>query len=241
VIVPRLFEEPLCASSPRALIVGQYPLVLAALARLICGPPLNIKAELSTRSDEAIQRIASEAHELLFCDLRSPPITGVELAARLTQRNSPTRVVVLADEEDAPLLVGSLDCGAAGFFTREASADEFVQGVQAVLAGHCAIGRSLARLALARFAGHQPVQGGLYERLSMAERSIFALVGEAQSTREIAAARGISPKTVRNHLGSIYRKLEVRNRSEAIKWSMRMGRQSQAMGPFPISQPGDGG
>ena len=240
-IVPRLFDEPLSASLPRAIFVGQYPLILAALARLVCGPPLNMTVELSTRSDEAIQRVTDEAHELLFCDLRSPPITGVELAARLAQRNSPTRVVLLADEEDAPLLVASLDCGAAGFFTRGASADEFVEGVQAVLAGHCAIGRSLVRLALARFAGHQPVHGGLYERLSGAERSIFALVGEAQSTREIAAARGISPKTVRNHLGSIYRKLEVRNRSEAIKWSIRMGRQSQSMGPFPISQQADGG
>jgi len=241
VIVPRLFEGPLHAESPRALMVGQYPLVLAALARLVSGPPLNMTVELSTRSDEAIQRVTDEGHELLFCDLRSPPMTGVELATRLTLSSSPTRVVLLADEEDAPLLVAALDCGAAGFFTREASANEFVEGVQAVIAGHCAIGRSLARLALGRLAGHQPAGGGLYERLSVAERGIFALVGEAQSTREIAAARGISPKTVRNHLGSIYRKLEVRNRSEAIKWSIRMGHQSQAMGPFPISPQAGGG
>ena len=222
-------------------MVGQYPLVLAALARLVSGPPLNVTVELSTRSDEAIQRVSDEGHELLFCDLRSPPMTGVELATRLTLSSSPTRVVLLADEEDASLLVAALDCGAAGFFTREASANEFVEGVQAVIAGHYAVGRSLGRLALARFAGHQPSSDGLYERLSMAERSIFALVGEAQSTREIAAVRGISPKTVRNHLASIYRKLEVRNRSEAIKWSIRMGRQSQAMGPFPISQQARGG
>jgi len=126
VIVPRLFEGPLSAVSPRALMVGQYPLVLAALGRLLSGPPLNMTVELSTRSDEAIQRVTDEGHELLFCDLRSPPMTGVELATRLTRSSSPTRVVLLADEEDASLLVAALDCGAAGFFTREASANEFV-------------------------------------------------------------------------------------------------------------------
>jgi DNA-binding CsgD family transcriptional regulator len=66
-------------------------------------------------------------------------------------------------------------------------------------------------------------RGTPLDQLSEAERSILLMVGEAQSTRAIAASRGISQKTVRNHLVNIYRKLEVRNRSEAIVWSARAG------------------
>ena len=60
---------------------------------------------------------------------------------------------------------------------------------------------------------------------------MLSLLGQAHSTRSIAAARGISDKTVRNHMASIYRKLEVRNRSEAIMWSLRMRRDQNRAGP----------
>jgi two-component system, NarL family, response regulator DegU len=224
VIIPRLLGDAIETDTPRALLVGPYPLVLAALAQLVSGPPLNLTVEVATRTDDALNCLEGAGYDLVFCDLRSPPIPATELPARVRQRQLATRVVLLSDEEDAEQLVAALDCGAAGFFTKDASADEFVEGVQAVAAGHLAIGRNLARSALARLAGRQPATGGLDDRLSPAERSILALLGEAYSTRAIATARGISDKTVRNHMASIYRKLEVRNRSEAIMWSLRMRR-----------------
>jgi len=228
-VVPRLLDRSLL-DTPRALLVGEYQLVLASLAHLVSGPPLNVAVELLTRSDDALRRIEEANHELLFCDLRSPPIPGTELPAQLVLRNRDTRVILLGDEEDAPELVASLDCGAAGFFTRDASAEEFIDGVQAVLAGHIVIGGNLARLALARLSGHEPAAGSAFDRLSPAERTILSLLEQAQSTRSIAAARGISDKTVRNHMASIYRKLEVRNRSEAIMWSLRMRREQSHAG-----------
>jgi DNA-binding NarL/FixJ family response regulator len=224
VVVPRLLDMAAIPDRPQAVMVGPHPLVLAAVARLISGPPLHIRVELMTRTDEALDRVGDEGHELLFCDLRSPPIASTEIAERLAARRAATRVIILADQEDAGQLLASLDCGAAGFFTKDASADEFIDGVQAVAAGHYVIGRRLAKEALSRLSGHQPAGDGRYERLSPAERGILSLVGQAQTTRSIAADRGISVKTVRNHMASIYRKLEVRNRSEAMMWSLRMYR-----------------
>ena len=230
-VIPRQVDESLRVDTPRALLVGEHRLILASLAQLVSGPPLNVPVELLSRTDAALSRIEEGHHELLLCDLRSPPIPATELAAQLAQRNETTRVILLGDEEDAPELVAALDCGAAGFFTRDASAEEFIEGVQAVLAGHFAIGGNLARRALARLSGREPASGGAYDRLSPAERIILSLLGQAHSTRSIAAARGISDKTVRNHMASIYRKLEVRNRSEAIMWSLRMRRDQNRAGP----------
>src|SRR5207247_8519191 len=96
----------------------------------------------------------------LAADLRPPRIPATERAAQLAQRTGTTRVILRGDEEDAPELVAALDCGAAGFFTRDASAEEFIEGVQAVLAGHFAIGGNLARRALARLSGREPASGG---------------------------------------------------------------------------------
>ena len=229
-VIPRLVEGSLRLDTPRALLVGEHRLILASLAQLVSGPPLNIPVEMMARTDAALSRIEEGHHGLLLCDLRSPPIPSTELAAQLAQRNETTRVILLGDDEDAPELISALDCGAAGFFTRDASAEDFIEGVQAVVAGHCAIGANLARRALARLSGREAASGGAYDRLSPAERTILSLLGQAHSTRSIAAARGISAKTVRNHMASIYRKLEVRNRSEAIMWSLRMGRDQNRVG-----------
>jgi two-component system, NarL family, response regulator DegU len=225
-VVPHLLDGPI-AEAPGALVVGQHSLFLAALARLLSGPPVNARVEVTTRSDEAFSRVDKNAYELLLCDLRSRPVAGPELATRLARLNGHTRVVLLADPEEASLLVSSLECGAVGFFTKDASPEEFLEGVLAVCAGHYAVGRNLAKLVLARFAGHQPLSGGGdYLRLSPAEQHIIAMVGQGQSTRAIAEARSISQKTVRNHLANIYRKLQLKNRSEAILWSARMRRAS---------------
>lgn len=226
VVVPRLSERIGGMNDRlRVLVVDRRPLVLAALAELILGACPRALIDTATRSDEALDAASGHDIDLLFCEVRAEPMAGPELTARVIAMGLKTRVILLGDVEDQALLLGSLACGAAGFFTKDASPEEFVDGVDAVLAGHYVVGRGLVQPALARLAGaRSPLgRGTPLDQLSEAERSILLMVGEAQSTRAIAASRGISQKTVRNHLVNIYRKLEVRNRSEAIVWSARAG------------------
>jgi len=208
----------------RVFLVDRRPLFVAALAQHILSASPRAWIETATRSDEAVDTASSQAIDLILCEVRAEPLTGPEVAAKICALGLRTRVVLLGDAEDQRLLVESLGCGASGFFTKDASPEEFLEGVDAVLAGHYVVGRGLVQPTLARLAGWRPPDRGTQlEQLSEAERSILVMVGQAQSTRAIAASRGISQKTVRNHLASIYRKLELRNRSEAIVWSARAG------------------
>jgi len=160
--------------------------------------------------------------DLLFCEARATPLTGADLAGRIRDEGLPTRVILIGDADDHQWLVSRLGCGATGFFTKDAAPEVFLKGIKAVLAGHFVLGRELLPATLQRLAGKvQPDAEGQLGQLSQAERRILDLIGQAQSTRAIAASRGISEKTVRNHLSSIYRKLQIRNRSEAIVWSAR--------------------
>jgi DNA-binding NarL/FixJ family response regulator len=93
-----------------------------------------------------------------------------------------------------------------------------------VSAQHRAVGANVMRLVVARLSGEDSgsARPGL-SRLSRTEIDILAMVGAARSIQAIAAARGISQKTVRNHLANIYRKLELRSRTEAMLCAARMG------------------
>jgi DNA-binding NarL/FixJ family response regulator len=111
----------------------------------------------------------------------------------------------------------------AGLFTKDATLDEFLVGVQTVLSGHRAVGSNLMGLVLARLSDRSPHARKPANQLSPTELDILTMIGQAKSIQVIAATRGISHKTVRNHLANIYRKLELRSRTEAMLCAARMG------------------
>jgi DNA-binding NarL/FixJ family response regulator len=132
-------------------------------------------------------------------------------------------VIVLGDADDERLLTVALHNEVAGLFTKDSALDEFLVGVHAVLAGHRAVGAGVMNRMLSRM-GQQPLQARRAQvPLSATELDILTMIGQAKSVPAIAASRGISHKTVRNHLANIYRKLELRSRTEAMLCAVRMG------------------
>ncbi len=95
--------------------------------------------------------------------------------------------------------------------------------IPAVLSGHRAVGSNLMSMVLARLSDTMPNSRRAASQLSPTELDILTMIGQAKSIPVIAAARGISHKTVRNHLANIYRKLELRSRTEAMLCAARMG------------------
>jgi len=228
VIVPRLLEgQPDHAkppANPRILIVDREPLFQGALKVLVSGPPIHAEVAVATRLDEAMDVAENQHVDLIMCDVRAEPRGSATLPASLTARFPGVRVILLAAQEDEALLAGALLSGAAGFFTKDTPVEEFLEGVSAVLNGHYAVGRNLVQQTLARLGARREVEESReLAVLSPAERAILGLIGQAQPVRTIAATRGISEKTVRNHLASIYRKLDLRNRTEAVLLAARVG------------------
>ena len=208
---------------PSALLIDRQPLFLAALQGLLQAPPLRAEVTVATRSDSALELLQQCRFDLVLSELKARPISGIDLAVRALESQQATRVILLGEADDERSLVDSLGSGVSGLFTKNTSYEEFLGGVQAVLEGHLVIGSRLQGTALARLTGKVEPEEPSSRLLSGAELQILNLVGRAHSISSIADARGISQKTVRNHLASIYRKLEVRSRTEAVLYAARMG------------------
>jgi DNA-binding NarL/FixJ family response regulator len=205
------------------LVIDRHALVVAALSRLLSGAPLNAEVIACTQSGDVVANLDQNPVDVVVCEVEAQPISGPELTAMLASRYPALKVVLLVDRDSEPLLPAALLSGAQGFFMKESPAEEFVAGVTTVLLGQCVIGSSLLQRALSLLANRGQDKQGRLGQLSPAELGILALLGETQTVRGIAQARGISPKTVRNHLATVYRKLKVRNRAEATLWAARMG------------------
>jgi len=211
------------AQGPNVLLIDRQPLFLAALSSLLTAPPVRAGVQVAHDTDAGLEIALRGDVHLVFCEVRSEPIPGVEVAARLSQVTPRVPVILLGELEDERLMAAALQTSVAGMFTKDAALDEFLVGVQTVLSGHRAVGANLMGLVLARLNDTSPHARRPASQLSPTELDILTMIGEAKSIPVIAAARGISHKTVRNHLANIYRKLELRSRTEAMLCAARMG------------------
>ncbi len=205
---------------PCVLIVDRQPLFVDALASLLSRPPLLAAPLRALGSDLALELLRARRVDLVLCEFRPLP----ELLTHLHTLDRPPPVIVLGASGEEAELLDLLAEGVAGAFTKDTEPEEFLAGVEAALAGHRVVGGHLMRYLLRRrpFPGDGQRASGLH-LLSPTERDILAMVGAALTINRIAEVRGISPKTVRNHLASIYRKLELRSRTEAMLCAARLG------------------
>jgi DNA-binding NarL/FixJ family response regulator len=206
------------------LVIDRQPLFLAALSTLLGAEPLSARVTTCPRTDTALEIARVRKVNVVFCEVRSMPMSGSEFVRTMAAEMPNVPVILLGDRDDEALLTEALMSPAAGLFTKDSSLTEFLVGVDAVLSGHRAIGSSLMGRVLDRLA-HQPAteHKRLGNQLSPTEIEILAMIGHAESIPAIAASRGISHKTVRNHLAKIYRKLELHGRTEAMLWAARSG------------------
>ncbi len=210
-------------SGPNLLLIDRQPLFLAALGSLLTAPPVRAMVQVAHDTDAGLEIALRGGVDLVFCEVRSVPISAVDVAERLSQLTPRVPLILLGEPEDERLMAAALHTTVAGLFTKDAAIDEFLVGVQTVLSGHRAVGSYLMGTVLARLSDSAAHVRRPASQLSPTELDILTMIGEAKSIPVIAATRGISHKTVRNHLANIYRKLELRSRTEAMLCAARMG------------------
>jgi DNA-binding NarL/FixJ family response regulator len=212
------------AEGPVVVVIDRQPLFLAALGSLLGSPPLRARLSYAADTASGLQLVEQAGGmSLVFCEVRAGPMSAAELAGRLAQRTPKVPVIVLGESDDERMMTAALDRNIAGLFTKDTALDEFMVGVRAVLAGHRAVGSKLMAHLLSRLEDHSSAARRNHSQLSATELDILSMIGQAKSISAIAESRGISHKTVRNHLANIYRKLDLRSRTEAMLFAARMG------------------
>ena|SRR5438094_1029129 len=208
----------------RVLLVDRQPLFLAAVSSLLSMPPLSAVTQIATRSDEAIAAASARSADLVVCDILAEPLDGHAVVRALSDLRPGVPVILLGDVAEITAALPLMLEGAAGLFTKDVAPADLLAAVEIVLQGHQVLGANLLPAVLASGAASaSPTVMTAAGRLSPAEREVLTMVGRGRSIAEIASVRQISQKTVRNHMASIYRKLDLRNRVEAMLFATRTG------------------
>jgi two-component system response regulator DesR len=196
----------------RVVVAEDQAMVLGALAAL-----LEIQSDIEVvgralDGQEALALVAAHAPDVLLTDIEMPRMTGLEVAAEISRRKLPTRVIILTTFARAGYLRRALDASASGYLLKDSPAEDLANAVRRVHAGGRAIDPKLAREAWTE-----------RDPLSERERQVLRHAGEGATSAAIAAALGLTEGTVRNYLSDAIAKLGATNRIEAARAAREKG------------------
>jgi two-component system, NarL family, response regulator DesR len=196
----------------RVLIAEDQAMVRGALAALLeLERDIEVVAQ-ATNGREALALVQQHRPDVVLTDIEMPEMTGLELAAAITQAGMATRVIILTTFARPGYLRRALDAGAAGYLLKDNPAAMLANAVRNVHAGSTAVDAELARDA---WTGRDP--------LSDRERRVLRLAADGLSNAAIAAELSLAEGTVRNYLSDILTKVGASNRTEAARIARERG------------------
>ncbi|TWS18748.1 response regulator transcription factor [Tsukamurella asaccharolytica] len=208
----------------RLLLVDDQDLVRLGLRRILRRRDgFEVVGECAD-GDEVSAAVAESAPDVVLMDLRMKRVSGMAATRRLTASADAPPVLVLTTFRDDDLLSEALRAGASGFVLKDSPAEELIRAVRLVAAGEAVLDPAVTGRVLETYRKAAPAApSGEQTRLTSREVDVLALVGRGLSNDEIARELVISIVTVKSHIGSIFTKLGVRNRAEAIVFAFDNG------------------
>lgn len=205
-------------SSPviRVLIVDDHPVVRMGLRVITEVDPEIIVTGEAASAAEAILAVRQHRPDVVLLDVRLPDRSGLDVCREIKSQPSAPRVLFLTSFADNTLVLAAMQAGGDGYLLKDNEPRDIVAAIRTVLGGSRMFDPIVARAVDRELKSVLPKQPtDPLEELSEQERRVIAAVADGKTDKEIAAALGLQPKTVRNYLGRAFEKLGVNSRTQA--------------------------
>jgi len=207
-------QQPSDTTAIRVLIADDHPAVRAGLVAVILAEgDLAVAGEADT-GEQAIALYRQHRPDVVLMDLRMPVLGGVEATRRITAEFPDASIVALTTYQGDADVRRALDAGARGYLLKHMLMSEVIAAIRAVCLGEWVLPPAVAA-GLARDRER--------ERLTPRELEVLELLAQGMSNREIALAIGRTDETVKLHLKSVFAKLKVATRTEAVRVALSRG------------------
>jgi len=205
----------------RVAVVDDHGVLRDGLVGVIAAQPDMEVVATAADGAEAVALCRTTRPDVVLMDLEMPVMGGIEATRALVAEAPDTTVLVLTSFSDRRQITGALDAGAVGYLLKDASAGDVVEGIRIAAGGGSPLDPRAARSLLEAKSAPDPLAG-----ISPREREVLALLLDGMPNKLIARRLGISEKTVKSHLTSIFRRIGVSDRVQAVLWVERLGLRS---------------
>ncbi|MGH9243639.1 MAG: response regulator transcription factor [Acidimicrobiales bacterium] len=206
----------------RLLLADDHRLLREGLGRSLSDEGFDVVGEANDGA-EAVQLVDEHHPDVVLMDVTMPNMDGIEATRRIVAAHPETRIVMLTMHATADVVRRAIDAGATGYLVKDCSTDDIVATVRAAAEPDATLSPALARRLLAEAHRLEPAPTGAERIISKREVEVLQGIADGLSPSEVAERLFISQKTVKNHLASIYQKLDARDRTQAVVQAVRMG------------------
>lgn len=206
----------------RLLIVDDHTLFREGLnAIFLAVSDIEVVGEAASGT-EAIRQATALRPDVILMDIQMEDLNGIEASKRILEALPETKIIMLTMLEDSESLFAAMVAGVRSYVLKGADKAEVLKTIRAVASGEVLFGPAIAQRVTAYFrglSGAMPVNSAAaapFAELSEREREVLDLIARGRNNHEIADALFITVKTVSNHISTIFSKLHVADRAQAI-------------------------
>jgi DNA-binding NarL/FixJ family response regulator len=213
------------------MIVDDHPLVRLGLGALLrTAADIDVVGEAADGA-AALEEIAVLEPDVVLMDLSMPVMDGVAATAAISERFGSVKVLVLSSAMERERVQAAIAAGAIGYLLKDSGPEELLAAIRSAAQGHSPLDPRVAgvllRPSVVEPAGAGPAgagsgaagSGGAGPTLSAREREVLRLTSRGLANKQIARELGISERTVKVHLGNVFRCIGVRDRTSAALWA----------------------
>lgn len=207
----------------RLILADDHRMLREGLRRSMTEQGLSVVGEAADGA-QAVELAHRLQPDVVLMDVTMPELDGVGATREIRSALPHVRVVMLTMHADEDVLASAIRAGASGYLVKDCSTREIAEAVRMAASGETIISPNLAASMLDEVRKMDaPAQTEEQRVVTRREEEVLQLIANGCSTPEVAEQLYISQKTVKNHLASIYQKLDARDRTQAVLQAVRMG------------------
>ena len=209
----------------RVAVADDHPVVRDGLvAMLRSEPDFEVVGEAGS-GPEAVRLVERLAPDVLLLDLEMPGLDGVGVLRRLRELLSPTRAIVFTVFDTDERIIAAVEAGAAGYLLKGVPRAEIFAAIRVVHGGGSLLQPVVATTVLRHVAARGDARAGAPALISLTPRESAVLqhLARGRSNKQIAAALGVSERTIKFHVSTLFTKLGATNRTEAVTRAIQAG------------------
>jgi DNA-binding NarL/FixJ family response regulator len=209
--------------SIRVLLADDHRMLREGLRRSLTDEGFDVVGE-ADNGEQAVRLAAELSPDVILMDVSMPEMDGVEATRQIRATDTESRVLMLTMHADKDVLADAVRAGASGYLVKDCSTEEVAEAIRMAANGDTDLSPLLAASMLDEVRRLEvPDPGDEEHVITKREEEVLQRIADGCSTSEVAAQLYISQKTVKNHLASIYQKLDARDRTQAVLQAVRMG------------------
>ncbi len=169
---------------------------------------------------ECLDSLSSNNSDVFVLDINLPDMSGIKLIKEIKKKNKKSKVLMLSVHNEVEYIIDSLDNGANGYILKDSGSDELIKAINTIYSGEQYIEPALVPLLNARLVQLES-ESDMLKDITKREKEILIYIAEGKSNIDISKYLSISEQTVKNHISNLFKKIGVKDRTQAAVFAIR--------------------